>query len=92
MDDDAARLDVCLDLQAARDRLIVVGRNLPGFDVRFDFHTLSFSLWMLTLNIERRRHLLGFEAGNGANLYNRKRDGESLTRRKNIFADKKPGL
>jgi hypothetical protein len=61
---------------------------VPGFDVRFDFHALSFSLWMLTLNIERRRHLLSFEAGNAANLYNRKRDGESITLRKYFCAQK----
>src|SRR5262249_56024900 len=53
---------VGLDLQSASYRLIVVRGNGASFDVRFDFHTLSFSLWLLKLNIARRRHTLGFEA------------------------------
>jgi hypothetical protein len=36
--------------------------NGTGFDVRFDFHTYHYSIRMLTLNIARRRHTLGFEA------------------------------
>jgi len=45
------------------------------------------SIWLLTLNIARRRHILGFEADNAARLYRRERDGESLTRRKYILRD-----
>jgi len=60
-DDDEASFDVGLDLQAARDCLVVV-ENAASFHVRFDFHTLSIFFWILTLNIARRRHILGFEA------------------------------
>jgi hypothetical protein len=78
---DETSLDVRLDLQTASSHLVVV---LPAasFDVRFDFHTLSFSLWLLKLNIARRRHVLGIEASNLPHLYMRRRDGESITRRK----------
>jgi hypothetical protein len=53
--------DVGLDFEAAKNCLVVVV-NAASLDVRFDFHTCLL-LWMLTLNIERRRRVPGFEAG-----------------------------
>jgi hypothetical protein len=61
-DDDEASLDVRLDLQATRHSLVVIALKKASFDVRFDFHTYHYSIRMLTLNIERRRPTLGFEA------------------------------
>lgn len=40
---------------------------------------------MLTLNIARRRHILGFEADIAAHLYKREWEGKSITRRKYIY-------
>jgi hypothetical protein len=54
-------LDVRSDFQTARDCLVVLWASPSSLDVRFDFH-LSFSIWMLTLNVEQRRHTPGFEA------------------------------
>jgi hypothetical protein len=78
-------LDVALNLQAASHRLVVVHATLwdseaTGFDIGLDFHTYHYSIRMLTLNIERRRHTLGFEgevrrspgkAGMGGRIHHR---------------------
>ena len=54
LNDNCASLDVGLDLQAARNGLVMVWIAIPtfttgvaSFDARFDFHTYSF--WMLKL-------------------------------------------
>jgi len=54
--------DVGLDLQAASHRLIVIASKSASLHVRSDFHTYPYSIRILTLNLARRRHTLGFEA------------------------------
>jgi len=66
-----ASFDVGLDLEA--DRLVVVGCNLPGFEVRFDFHRCFLLVVMSTANI-------------AAHLHIRRRGCESHHHRCNFFA------
>jgi hypothetical protein len=86
----AASLDVRSDLEAARDCLAVI-YTTARFDIRSDFHTYHYSIRILTLNIERLRHTLGFEAEVRRSLV------QAGTRRginhaaENIFARKKAG-
>jgi hypothetical protein len=68
----------------------VIGRNLPGFDVRFDFH-FSFSIWMLTLN-DKAVASASRLAVIIAHMYRRKREAELLARWKCFLRVRKPGL
>jgi hypothetical protein len=88
----ATSLDVSPHLQTTRHRLVVVSDNsvkVASFDVRFDFHTFSFSLLDKTLKIERRRRIPDFVASVAAHSYRRKREAELLAGWKIFCAQKK---
>jgi len=84
-------LDSSLDLQAASDCLVVLLALATRFDIRFDYHTYPYSIRMLTINIARRRHTLGFEA-DGCRSPVQARTGRRINHAPEIFhACKKPG-
>src|SRR5262249_45046070 len=63
-----SRLDAGFDLQTASGGLVVVCANNPtALDVRFDFHALV--LLLFDIHVERRRHVLVFEADNHRRSY-----------------------